>query len=304
MARLAPSSPHLLHMPSHTYVNLGRYADASRVNEQALAADEALAAELGRQGFSVSKDWRGHNGHFLWYAALMEGRGDVALATARASASRAKGDHLFAELTRSRPLVTLLRLERWDAVLREPMPTGDKGMASLMGRYAQGVALARTGQVDAAEKLLAQLEPDALAIVKSHPSSKYPDKVPRGVAEVSLARLKAEVALAKGAVDDAITHQAQSLAAGKDIDEFEPPLLAAGSRVVLGGMQLKARRWVEAEQSFRADLVDHPRSGWALRGLMQALDAQGRGKDYAVVTVAQELRSAWPDADPMLLATH
>ena len=302
MARLAPNSPHLLHMPAHTYVNLGRYADASRVNQQALEADESLAAELGKQGFSVSRDWRGHNGHFLWYAALMEGRGDLALETARASASRSKADHELAEITRSRPLVTLLRLERWDAVLHEPMPTGDKGMAHLMGRYAQGVALARSGQVDAAEKLLAQIEPDALDMIKSHPLKVYSDKVPRGVAEVALERLKAEVALAQGRVDDALAHQAKSVAAGKDIDEFEPPLLAAGSRVVLGDMQMKAGRWAEAEQSFRADLVDHPRSGWALRGLVQALNIQGKVADAEALR--QELRLAWRDADAVLLAVH
>lgn len=300
MARLAPNSPHLLHMPSHTYVNLGRYADANRVNQQALAADESLAAELGKQGFSVSKDWRGHNSHFLWYAALMEGRGDMALETARASASRSKGDHEIAEITRSRPLVTLLRLERWDAVLHEPMPTGDKGMARLMGRYAQGVALARTGQVDAAEKLLAQVEPDALAMIKSHPSRKYFDIVPRGVAEVALERLKAEVAFAQGKVDDALAHQTKSIAAGKDIDEFEPPLLAAGSRVVLGDMQMKAGRWAEAERSFRADLVNHPRSGWALRGVAQALEAQGRREEARAPR--EQLNTAWSNADAALVA--
>ena len=300
MARLAPASPHLLHMPSHTYVNLGRYADASHVNQQALAADESLAADLGKQGFSVSKDWRGHNGHFLWYAALMEGRGDAALETARASASRSKADHELAEITRSRPLVTLLRLERWDAVLREPMATGDKGVARLMGRYAQGVAFARTRQVDAAQKLLVEIEPDALAMIKSHPSNKYRDKVPRGVAEVVLERLRAEVALAQGKVDDALVHQEKSVTAGKDIDGFEPPLLAAGSRVVLGDMQMKARRWGEAEKSFRADLVDHPRSGWALRGLVQALDAQGRHEEVAAVR--EQLKTAWPSADAALVA--
>jgi len=300
MSRLAPGSPHLLHMPSHTYVNLGRYADASRVNQQALAADESLAAELGKQGFSVSKDWRGHNSHFLWYAALMQGRGDLALETARASASRSKSDHELAEITRSRPLVTLLRLERWDAVLKEPVATGEKGMARLMWRQAQGVALARTGQVEAAGKLLAQIEPDALAMIKAHPSSKYFDKVPRGVSEVVLERLETEVALAQGQVDDALAHQAKSVAAGKDIDEFEPPLLAAGSRVVLGDMQMKAGRWAEAETSFRADLVDHPRSGWALRGLVQALQAQGRHEEVA--GLREQLKTAWSNADAALIA--
>ena len=96
------------------------------------------------QGFTITKDWRGHNTHFLWYAALMQGRGDAALAAARTLAERAKGrDHTFAEYTRSLPLLTLLRLERWDAVLAEPLPVGERGMAQVLSAQAQGSAQAR-----------------------------------------------------------------------------------------------------------------------------------------------------------------
>jgi tetratricopeptide (TPR) repeat protein len=191
LGRLAPSSPHLLHMPSHTYVWLGRYADASRVNVEALAADETLATDLRAQGFSVSKDWRGHDGTFLWYAALMEGRGDVALATARASAARAKGDGFFSEFTRSRPLLTLLRLERWDEAIAEPADGGKKGVSSMLGHYAHGVAFARTGRSKEAAEALAQLEPEATGLIAKHTSTGYMDKMLRSLAEWSLETLRA-----------------------------------------------------------------------------------------------------------------
>ncbi|MGH8854314.1 MAG: hypothetical protein ACREWI_08550, partial [Telluria sp.] len=106
LGRLAPKSPHLLHMPSHTYAHVGRYADATRVNQLAVAADADLAADLARQGFEGVFDWRGHNTHFQWYGALMEGRAGLALETARAAAARAKGAHAYAEYTRSLPLLT------------------------------------------------------------------------------------------------------------------------------------------------------------------------------------------------------
>jgi tetratricopeptide (TPR) repeat protein len=300
LGRLAPSSPHLVHMPSHTFVNLGRYADASRVNQLALAADEALIEDLGKQGFEVSKDWRGHNGHFLWYAALMEGRGDLALETARASAARAaNADDEFGEYTRARPLLTLLRLERWEAVLREPLPSGDKGMASVLGHYAQGVALARSGQAPAAAAALARLEPAAAAFIKTHASGKFPDKMLRGIAELAQERLRAEVALAEGQFDAALSHQAKAVAAGKDVEHSEPPMMAGGTRLVLGDMQLRAKHWADAEQSFRSDLAEHPRSGWALRGLAQALQAQGR--DAEAATLRAELARSWAAADASLL---
>ena len=140
MVALAPNSPHLVHMPSHIYARIGRYAEAAQVNEKALAADAALDEVQKTQGFSITKDWRGHNTHFLWYAALMEGRGDAALAAARTLAERAKGrEHTFAEYTRSLPLLTLLRLERWDGGAR-------RTDAERRARHGAGVGSAGAGQ--------------------------------------------------------------------------------------------------------------------------------------------------------------
>ncbi|MFK7848809.1 MAG: hypothetical protein AB8G77_26210, partial [Rhodothermales bacterium] len=41
---LVPGAGHLVHMPSHIYWRVGRYADASKVNEMAAAVDEAYIA--------------------------------------------------------------------------------------------------------------------------------------------------------------------------------------------------------------------------------------------------------------------
>jgi tetratricopeptide (TPR) repeat protein len=297
---LAPNSPHLLHMPAHTYVNLGRYADAARVNEQALAADQTLAADLGRQGFSVSKDWRHHNGAFFWYAALMEGRGDVSLDMARQRAAASRGDHEFAELSRSRPLLTLLRLQRWDDVLKEPLPTGGKGVAALLGHHAQGVAQARLGQLDAAQASQALVDEEAAKLIKSHAGTQYPDRMIRGLVTSSQERLRSEIAMARGAFDEAVAHQTLAVAAAKEPDSSEPPLLGAGMRLALGEVQLKAQRWADAEQTFRADLKEHPHSGWALRGLAAAL--QGQGKSAEAAAVRDEWKAGWPRADAALLA--
>jgi hypothetical protein len=109
------------------------------------------AEQLKAQGFEPTRAWIPHNEHFLWYAALMEGRGELALATARQRAERnAKLDHPFGEYMRALPLVTLLRFERWAEVLAEPVPQGGKHVATTLGAHARGVALARLGRVDEA----------------------------------------------------------------------------------------------------------------------------------------------------------
>ena len=44
-------------------------------------------------------------------------------------------------------MLTLLQLQRWDALLAEPMPSGDKGLATVLGTMARGVAQLRSGRI-------------------------------------------------------------------------------------------------------------------------------------------------------------
>jgi hypothetical protein len=295
LGALAPKSPHLLHMPSHTYAQLGRYADATRVNQAAVAADEAMERELKRQNFSVSKDWRGHNLHFQWYAALTEGRGDLALATARTLALRGKGDNTYHEYLRSLPMLTLLRLERWDELRQEPLPSGEKGIATVMGQMASGIALAHAGQRSAAQAAQARLDPAADKLVKEHSSQGNVDKLIRSLARTAQAQLRAELAWSGQHADEALTQQQLAVTASYDADATEPPMLSSGPGLRLGAMQLQARRYAAAEQSFRAHLAEHPGNGWALQGLRQALAAQG--KQAEAQATERELERNWKQAD-------
>ena len=295
LGRLAPKSPHLLHMPAHTYAHVGRYADATRVNQLAVAADEALMADLARQGFPVVYDWRGHNTHFQWYGALMEGRAGLALDTARAAAGRAKGSHAYAEYTRSLPMLTLLHLERWDAVLREPAGSGDQGLAAVLAGAAQGIARARTGDLAGARAALARVQPQAEALVAKYPGKDYLPRMLRSLAGGTSRELAAELAFAEGRVDAALALQEAAVAAAGDADRAEPPMLAGGPRLRLGAMQLRAGRFAAAEQSFRAELARHPGSGWALRGLGRALAAQGREGEAGAARA--QLAASWPRAE-------
>lgn len=301
LGALAPKSPHLLHMPSHTYAQLGRYADATRVNQAAVAADSAMELELKRQNFSDSKDWRGHNLHFQWYAALMEGRGDLALSTARTLALRGKGNNTYHEYLRSLPMLTLLRLQRWDALREEPLPSGEKGVAAVMGQMASGIALAHAGQRSAAQAAQARLDPAADKLVKEHPSDGNVDKLIRSLARTAQAQLRAEIALSGQQVDEALAQQQSAVSASYDAEATEPPTLASGPGLRLGAMQLQVRRYAAAEQSFRAHLAEHPGNGWALQGLRQALAAQG--KQSEAQATERELERNWKQADSGLRST-
>ncbi|GAB2881746.1 hypothetical protein GCM10027277_58500 [Pseudoduganella ginsengisoli] len=301
LGALAPKSPHLLHMPSHTYGLLGRYADATRVNQLAVAADAALEQDLKRQNFAGTRDWRGHNLHFQWYAALMEGRTELALDTARTLAGRTKGDHEFAEYTRSLPMLTLLRLQRWDALLNEPMPQGGRGMATVMGEMARGIALAQGGRMDEAKAALGRLDAAAEPLVKKFNGPDRSHKAVSSLARTAQLQLRAEIALAAQDASAAVALQAQAVSAAVGADDMpEPPMFASAPRQRLGAMQLQAKRYADAERTYRGDLALHPASGWALQGLSKALAAQG--KQVEARGVNGELERSWAKADTNLRA--
>jgi hypothetical protein len=301
LAALAPKSPHLVHMPSHIYVRVGRYAEAAGVNQAAVDADVALAQAQTAQGFDSSKDWRGHNLHFRWYAELMQGRGDAALATARTLAERAeRRDDVYAEYLRSLPMLTLLRLERWPALSAEPLPTGAKGIARALGEHAQGVAAARTGRVDDAAQALGRVDAAVAEIERAYPRNNDNHRLFRGLAQQAAARLRAELAQAQGRAEDALAAHAQAVSAAKHADDAEPPMLAAGATLALAQTQLALGQAAAAEASFRADLQAQPDSGWALQGLARALQAQG--KTAEANAVRERLNRAWAQADAALKA--
>ena len=274
LGALAPASPHLLHMPSHIYVKVGRFADAVRVNQEALAAETALTAQLKAQSTEPVWNWDRHNLHFLWFAALMRGDGELALSTARRVAElAAKGSNPYADYRRALPLLTLARLQRWDDVLREPAPAaapqGGPGLADALN----ALALAHTGQTAAAREKAAALQGRLDTAKSKSARATEQDAFIDGLVGVLSGWLQAELALHDGKIDEV----RKALARAAELEDEaggEPPLLGAGSRAALGDALLHARQWREAEAAFRADLRAHPANVYGEQGLAKALAAQ------------------------------
>lgn len=83
LAGLMPGAGHIVHMPAHIYIRVGRYHDAVRANEHAVHVDETYIADR-RPGMGVyTGGYYPHNYHFLAFAATLAGQGDVAVRAAR-----------------------------------------------------------------------------------------------------------------------------------------------------------------------------------------------------------------------------
>ena len=272
LGALAPASPHLLHMPAHIYVKVGRYADAVQVNQQALAAEVALTASLKAQMLEPVWNWDRHNLHFLWFAALMREDADLALATARRLADMAATQTgPFAEYGRALPLLTLARLQRWPAVLAEPLPAGTHGVASGMGLALQGLALVYTGQLQLARDKASALDTAVAAAAAKSKTVRATEEDAGSSPFVTALQAQLQAELAQRAGNAKAAQAAWQRATAME-DELggEPPLLAASTRVAQGQALLRAGQWAAAEAAFRDDLRLHPANPAATRGLQQA----------------------------------
>jgi tetratricopeptide (TPR) repeat protein len=159
--------------------------------------------------------------------------------------------------------------------------------------YTRGVALLRTGRPAQAREAAGALRQ---RVEGPLPEGTPPDEYVHGTLAILNARLQGEL-LAD--LDGDIDAAQRSFARAIELEDAhrwnEPPMLAAGSRLALGRMLLRAGRSSEAEAAFRADLEKQPGSGWALRGLHHALVAQGRTGEAQ--GVQERLQRAWLAAD-------
>lgn len=63
---LMPGAAHLVHMPSHVYMRVGRYADAAEANRRAIRADERYLARSPGALDGFYSMYFGHNFQLLW----------------------------------------------------------------------------------------------------------------------------------------------------------------------------------------------------------------------------------------------
>ena len=68
-----PGAGHVIHMPAHIYMRVGRYVDAVKANQQAVAADEDYITQCKVQGM-YPLGYYPHNIHFVWMGATMSGQ--------------------------------------------------------------------------------------------------------------------------------------------------------------------------------------------------------------------------------------
>ena len=300
----APGAGHLIHMPSHIYMHVGRYAEAFEANALASAADEGYMTQCQAQGI-YPLNYYPHNLHFLVWAATMQGRSQAALDASVKVASRVPedlrgNDWALYQTFLSMPLYTMVRFGLWEAILEQPRPA--KGLTYWVGvdHYARGVAYAHLGKPAQANKEL-----EALNVIRS--STQSGELVvsfsnAKTLLAIAAEVLQGEIAVAGGRYEEAIAHLDKAVRLEDSMLYNEPPSWHYPVRHVLGAALLDAGRSKEAEVVYWQDLARNRENGFALYGLAQAYAVQG--EEVQAEAARRRFDTAWKAADAELTSSR
>ena len=296
LAGLMPGVGHMVHMPGHIYIRVGRYEDAIASNVHAVHTDESYIASESPSGvYPIA--YYPHNYHFLSFAATMVGKSKQAIDAARSLVQKVPLE-VARQVPPVEPLVPFLHLTlatfgKWDDVLREPVPPPDLRYATGMVQYARGAAFAAKQQWPDAQLALDTLT----AVWKATAASDN-----KTVLEIAMHALFAEIAERHRKFDEAAKHYRVAMKLEDGLPYIEPPLWHYPIRHSLGKTLLQAGKAAEAERMYREDLKRFPGNGWSLHGLAASLRARGANSDAERVEL--ELRKAWAGADIALAASR
>ncbi|HEX6404750.1 MAG TPA: hypothetical protein VF003_16570 [Pseudonocardiaceae bacterium] len=306
LASLVPGAGHLVHMPAHTYLRIGRYHDAVLANERATATDNSYISQHHAHR-SYTGIYVPHNPHFLYSAAAMEGNSAKALKGAADTAARVAHQNEHDPSTgtsvqhfAAQPLFAFVRFGKWPEILDTKAPPAGSDYRTGIWHYSRGRAFIGTGQLDSAEAELVALQ--KMAAKDEINSGVVFINTAADVLNVAVDVLAGEIAAARGRVADAIAHLERAAKREDAMHYNEPADWLYPVRHSLGAVLLTSGQAAKAAMVYREDLRRNPENGWSLYGLMQALNAQGNQIESA--EVKQRFDKAWAHADIVLTASR
>lgn len=298
---LVPGAGHLVHMPSHIYWRVGRYADASESNIMAAAVDEAYIAACNAQGFYPAAYYP-HNIHFLWASSSMEGRSEIAIEAGEKVAKNVRLEMIDqfpgVEFFKTVPMLSLVQFGLWDRVLELDPPAERLEYANAIWHYARSVAYSNKGNIESAQKERQMIESlkdtnDVLHLDSIY----YPASM---LLEIADSLALGEIAISNNDYQSAIQYFANAVSVQDALPYTEPPFWYYPTRLSLGKAYLLSDQADEAEVVFEENLKRYPRNGWALYGLIQALETQN--KDSSMVQ--KQFDIIWQNADVELTSSR
>jgi tetratricopeptide (TPR) repeat protein len=305
LASLMPGAGHLVHMPAHVYIRVGRWADAIKANEHAVHTDEAYIVDQHPAAGMYPMGYYPHNIHFLEFAASMAGNSAMTLESARKLAGKVDPGMVtqvgLLQTMMVTPLQAEIRFGHWQEILAEPAPPAALHYPTGICHYARGVAYAMEGNLNKADAELAELQKITADPVLTTLIVDTAGTAATAVLQIASRVLAGEIASKRGATDAATSYFTQAVEIEDHLVYIEPPNWPLPVRQQFGAFLLASGLASEAEAVYRADLLRFPENGWSLYGLAASLRAQGKATEADAVQA--RFKRAWALSDVALTAS-
>lgn len=275
-----PGASHINHMPSHTYNEIGRWGDGVRANLQASHTDK----KAKRDGNAIST-YAGHNLHMLLYAASYDGQGAIAMQAGR-DFTKMYNDPVH-------HVLTAIRFGRFDDVLETTRPAKGVVQQSIWD-FCQGYAKLKTGEADFANVYLERVK-----ITADTTKAEFRFEPGGPLLRILAAILEGEIKWQAGNKNAALASFEKAVEMEDALPYSEPEPVPFAARHWLGAAQLALGKNAEAEKTYTSELMDHPKNGWSLYGLREALKTQG--KEYSDVELG--FIESWSRSDTRLVSS-
>jgi tetratricopeptide (TPR) repeat protein len=287
-ARVAPAAFHALHMPSHIFVQLGRWDQVAASNEASWAASVAWTERRGLPG--DKRDF--HSLSWLAYAYLQQGRTAKArelLEIARQAAQGSDAPRLVDAFASIESRIVIETGAWEEAKLPAPPPpvaagAGEKDAAHAchpMGSrtraltYTAGLAAGRRGDAAAAGAALERL--------RETPAGTYGG----GTAAIEEKEVEGLLRLAQGKEEEGLKLLTEAADAEAALSPPSgPPDLLKPAQELLGEVLLERGKPAEALPQLQRSLLRMPNRAASLRAAAEAAGKLGRDEEarkYAAV---------------------
>jgi len=267
---IAPSAPHALHMPSHTFTRVGYWQESIDANRKSAAASRVVKA--GAEEL--------HAGDYMMYAYLQTGQdraarallASIPLMVARFDPTKPSGAAppqagYFAMA--AMPARYAIERGAWNDAAHLTVNKSPFAYADAVTHFARALGAARIGDTTTARSAIAELQRlrDELA-----PKEKYWAEQ----TEIQIRGASAWLAFAEGRKDEALTTMREAVAreAATEKSAITPGPIAP-ARELLGEMLLELNQPAEALKDFEQTLTIEPRRFRSVAGAAKAAMATG-----------------------------
>jgi tetratricopeptide (TPR) repeat protein len=306
LGKIAPGSSHLVHMPSHIYIRIGKYHNGVIANLNAVLVDSMYTEACHANGVYPLLLYP-HNYHFLSACATLCGASRYAIIGAEKTKIHAYNklildpawstyQHFY-----SIPLFVKVKFGMWDDIKKIPEPEAELIYPRIIWHYSQGMAYLAGENYKKANSHLSYIktlmkDPELKSLSIFGLNSLF------DITRIASLILEGEISAKKGDYQSAYTLLSSAVKFEDELKYQEPPDWFFSVRHNLGAVLIESGEYRDAISVYMEDLKTFPENGWALKGLVNSYAKLGDQQKYN--EFKDRFESAWQHADKQIQSSR